>query len=317
MNTSVYDPYRRPRPVLRLVPPARRIAVDPIQPAIPGPIELPVAPGAPVDRNIEPRFSERRQRVPIAGQPGHFYSYAVAWQGLKSHQRLRWGEHRLVVRVGKGGGVLLVGKHHKHKFKTRQEAADHLSKVMNRAAATGSFHTDIPMILRGGNFGGLGDLGARDSFGRYKEYELPDGLVVREYRKDELRIMRTGGQSYPNGLAVPKGTAQHARIMALISTEKAETKSEKRADRQERRKRGAGIAASLVEAAAAGAVKGYKSKPKKGKGAPAEAEEDMDTGPAEEPAPASSGMPGWLLPVGILAGLGAVVAIVMASKGGE
>lgn len=310
MNIPVYDPYRRPRPVLRLVQPGRRIAVDPIQPAIPGPIELPVTSGQRPDRNIEPKFSVRRVRVPVAGQPGRFYTYAVAWQGLKSHQRLRWGNHRLVVHVGKGGGVLLVGKHHKHKFKSRQDAAAHLSKVMNKAAVTGGFHTDIPMTLRGGgSLGGadLGDLGARDSFGRYKEYNLPDGLVVREYRKDGLRIMRVSGQVYVSGLPVPKGSAQHARIMALIAAERSE-------NRQERRQRAAGIAASLVESAAAGAVKGYKAK--KGKKAPAVEAEDVDTGPVEEPAPASPGLPSWLLPVGIVAGLGLVVAVAMSGRGG-
>lgn len=275
--------------------------------------------------HVTPDFSVLRRRVPIKGRPhGHYYAFQVIAPVLRTHQRIVWGpkrQHRIGVFVGKGGGVLLKSRTHSHKFRTKREAALHLSKVMMRESAPGrgGFHTDIPFRLVGG--GALhgedlgGDLGARDSFGRYKEYELPGDLVVREYRKDELRIMRVGITPFADGKPVPKGTAQHARIMALIAAEKAETKSEKREARQERRKRAGGIAASLVEAAAAGAVKGYKAKSKKGKTPAAEIEEDVDTGPVEE-APASSGMPGWLLPVGIVAGLGLVVAVAMSSRGG-
>ena len=322
---NIQDPRFRRKPFLQLVPRSPLVSpglvVSPVSPVLPAPVYVTEAVEEVLARtpsagqaqgHVAPDFSVNRQRKAIAGQPGRFYSYEAAWQGLRSGQRIRWGkQHRIRVAVGKGGGVLLTNAQgRRHKFKTRKGAAAHLSKVMNRAAATGGFHTDIPMTLRGGgSLGGadLGDLGARDSFGRYKEYSLPDGLVVREYRKDELRIMRVSGQVYVSGLPVPKGSAQHARIMALIAAERSE-------NRQERRQRAAGIAASLVESAAAGAVKGYKAK--KGKKAPAVEAEDVDTGPVEEPAPASSGLPSWLLPVGIVAGLGLVVAVAMSGRGG-
>lgn len=451
MNTlcGIEQSRRRPYPNLRfLLPPVVSLA-----PQIPAPnievwraptqttlIPAPATPPEVSDpHNVAVNFRVLRKRVPISGQrPGHVYSYEVLPYRLQSHQRIVWGNHRLAVFVGKGGGVLLRGHARSHKFRDRRAAAEHLSRVMMRESGNHGFHTDIPFRLKdgglrsadlgslnapiairvvpswwrrygrlpipgrlgqfyafhvqpgdvrdGGNLrgprgayvtvnsfgvtfilqrhapGGLkgapmrlsrataamrlsrfmdvyarngdfttnipfyltapagdlgdedlgSDLGARDSFGRYKEYELAGDLVVRKYRKDVLRIMRTGGQSHPNGMPVPKNTPQHTRIMSLIAAEKAETKEEKKEARQERRKRAGGIAAMLVESAAAGAVKGLKSKPKKGKkGAAVESEEEVMS-PVEEPAPSPSGMPSWLLPVGILSALGAVVAIAVA-----
>lgn len=314
------DPRFRRRPILQLVPGRTHVApgllITPARPDYAPPIYRTeavekVGPSeAAISRNVEPDFGTLRRRIAVPGAgPGHFYSYTVAGQALRAGQRLRWGKHhRIRVALSNKGDVVLIRANgERHRFKSRQAAAEHLSNVMNRIVATGGFHTDIPMFLRGGDFGDTGfDLGARDSFGRYKEWHLADDLVVREYRKDEIRIMRTKGQVYPAGLLVPKGSAQHMRIMEMIAAEKKEA-------RQERRQRAASIATELVESAAAGAVKGYRSK-KKGKKPVVAEPDDTDAEPVEEPAP-SSGLSSWALPVGLLVGLGLVVAVASSSRG--
>ena len=151
--------------------------------------------------------------------------------------------------------------------------------------------TQLPHQVRGARFarrGSVGDLGAKDERGRYRDYTFDEGYIYRYYKKDgTILLMQSPVRAYPTGKEVGKGTTAYNAIKASIGTH--------------RQQNAASVISTITSAVAA-----TQAKPKTGRRKVKRIAPEEDDYPMELPSTSSTTPWGW-----IAGGVGVSVVVLM------
>jgi len=243
-----------------------------------------------IQPSIAPTYAMQTMVQPETPHSGPF---SVEAQAIQNGRFVEAGGKRVRVRIGYGA-LELIGPYGFQRFPSRRMAASYVARLMARwERQYGSFTTNIPYHrVQASALGHFGDLGAKDTYGKYKEF-LVEGLVVRDYGKGELRIV-TGGVP---GSAVPRSTTQWYRLTNAIKAIKQGKVAKTLTD-----------ITSVAKGVSAGVQSATKKKRRRRR---RRVVEDDGEVPYEAP-PAS--LPPWVLPVGVAGALGLVLLVVVSSR---